>query len=279
MTKERAIEVLDGIEEVHGVLPEDGNEVEEALNMAIKALQAQNCDQCEVGNPCLYCEHEFKAQADRNEFYNWDAPIRHKADGEYILKSEAIRVASGYCHPSNIAKELEKLSSVAIPTMVYPQVDGITPTVMAQAELQAHVIQSALDNGTNTVIATGGTQTDGEYISRTELLKAIDTWDRFGVDDTNSLFRLDNLSLPHYVAYIHYDDVVKCIKGLPSVAIPSAEPKTGHWISMWTEKQIHTKDGIVSESVKCSECDEWLTASDEYDCYGRYCPNCGARMD
>ena len=39
-----------------------------------------------------------------------------QADGEYILKSEAIRVASGYCHPSNIAKELEKLPSVAIPS-------------------------------------------------------------------------------------------------------------------------------------------------------------------
>ena len=99
MTNTEAIKILDGIEEVHGVLPEDGNEVEEALNMAIKALQEQ---------------------ADRNEFYNWDAPIRHKADGEYILKSEAIRVASGYCHPSNIAKELEKLPSVAIP----PEHDG-----------------------------------------------------------------------------------------------------------------------------------------------------------
>ena len=60
-------------------------------------------------------------------------------------------------------------------------------------------------------------QADGDLISRTELLKALETWDRFGVDDTNSLFRLDNLSLPHYVAYIHYDDVVKCIKGMPSV--------------------------------------------------------------
>jgi hypothetical protein len=35
-----------------------------------------------------------------------------------------------------------------------------------------------------------------DAISRNELLKAIDTWDKFGVDDTNSLFRLDNLSLP-----------------------------------------------------------------------------------
>lgn len=40
-------------------------EKKKALDVAFKAMeQAQNCDQCEVGNPCLYCEHEFKAQAD-----------------------------------------------------------------------------------------------------------------------------------------------------------------------------------------------------------------------
>jgi hypothetical protein len=64
-----------------------------------------------------------------------------------------------------------------------------------------------------------------DAISRNELLKAIDTWDKFGVDDTNSLFRLDNLSLPHYVPYIHYDDVIKCIKGMPPVT-----QKYGKWI-------------------------------------------------
>lgn len=38
-------------------------EKKKALDVAFKAMeQAQNCDQCEVGNPCLYCEHEFKAQ-------------------------------------------------------------------------------------------------------------------------------------------------------------------------------------------------------------------------
>lgn len=63
------------------------------------------CDKCEVGNPCLYCKHEFEPQADR----------------EYILKSEATRVASGYCHPSNIAKEMEKLPSVAIPNKTEPK--------------------------------------------------------------------------------------------------------------------------------------------------------------
>ena len=32
-------------------------------------------------------------------------------------------------------------------------------------------------------------------------------------------------------------------------------------------------------SAYCSECGEWLTASDEYPVTGLYCPNCGALMD
>ena len=79
-----------------------------------------------------------------------------------------------------------------------------------------------------------------DAISREELLKAIDTWDRFGVDDTNSLFRLDNLSLPHYVPYIHYDDVVKCIKGMPS--IKPQEPSGDEWEQgykrAWAEAEV-----------------------------------------
>ena len=34
-----------------------------------------------------------------------------------------------------------------------------------------------------------------------------------------------------------------------------------------------------SHSAYCSECGEWLTASDEYPVTGLYCPHCGALMD
>lgn len=57
----------------------------------------------------------------------------------------------------------------------------------------------------------------GRLIDADELLKAIDTWDKFGVDDTGHLFRLDNLSLPHYVPYTHYDDMVKSISGAETI--------------------------------------------------------------
>ena len=30
-----------------------------AIDMAIKALEQEPCEKCEVGNPCLYCEYDF----------------------------------------------------------------------------------------------------------------------------------------------------------------------------------------------------------------------------
>lgn len=56
-----------------------------------------------------------------------------------------------------------------------------------------------------------------DCISRAELLKAVDTWDKFGCDADTKLVPIKDC----YVPYIHYDDVVKAIKGMPSI-----QPKT-----------------------------------------------------
>ena len=53
-----------------------------------------------------------------------------------------------------------------------------------------------------------------DAISRSELLKAIDTWDKFGFEHTGCFVREPK---DDFVTYVHYDDVVKCIKGMPSV--------------------------------------------------------------
>jgi hypothetical protein len=110
-----------------------------------------------------------------------------------------------------------------------------------------------------------------DAISRNELLKAIDTWDKFGVDDTNSLFRLDNLSLPHYVPYIHYDDVIKCIKGMPPVT-----QKSGKWIK---HPEIETSAPEYLMFYECSECGDkqCFCKSDIHK--KRFCNNCGAKME
>lgn len=52
-------------------------------------------------------------------------------------------------------------------------------------------------------------------ISRAELLKAIDTWDKFGYTETGCFVREPKNDC---VKYIHYDDVIECIKGMPSVS-------------------------------------------------------------
>ena len=105
---------------------------------------------------------------------------------------------------------------------------------------------------------------EDDAISREELLKAIETWDKFGVDDTNSLFRLDNLSLPHYVPYIHYDDVIKCIKGMPSVT------QSGKWNEYYTSQK-------GNNVFNCKECGHTFVVTQGKDNMN-YCPNCGAKM-
>lgn len=92
-----------------------------------------------------------------------------------------------------------------------------------------------------------------DCISREELLKAIDTWDKFGCDADNKLIPVKDC----YVPYIHYDDVVKCVKGLPSV---NPKSKTGHWI-----------DGV------CSECG-YIGDEEVFGGKFKYCPVCGAVM-
>lgn len=57
----------------------------------------------------------------------------------------------------------------------------------------------------------------------------------------------------------------------------------GKWISDHPGKNLGEevrldKDGCPENSCYCSVCGEWLTASDEYQVKGRFCPNCGADM-
>ena len=54
-----------------------------------------------------------------------------------------------------------------------------------------------------------------DLISRSELLKAMDTWDKFGYDEHNRLIKIDRTD-EEYVPYVHYEDMVKCVKGMPT---------------------------------------------------------------
>lgn len=75
------------------------------------------------------------------------------------------------------------------------------------------------------------------------------------------------------------DGVYAVIETFPAADV--VEVRHGRWINEnknpvpWDE----CNSKCPSHSAYCSECGEWLTASDEYPVTGLYCPNCGARMD
>lgn len=60
--------------------------------------------------------------------------------------------------------------------------------------------------------------------------------------------------------------------------LPSQERKKGKWISDSDDDPVVIEDGFPDKSCYCSECREWLVASDEYAVKGNFCPNCGADM-
>lgn len=81
----------------------------------------------------------------------------------------------------------------------------------------------------------------GDCISRSELLKVLDTWDKFGYRGAK-FEKLDRIMKKYFVPYIHYDDVVKAIKGMSSIQskarwIPVTEdlPKTSDDVLVWFE--------------------------------------------
>ena len=55
-----------------------------------------------------------------------------------------------------------------------------------------------------------------DLISRSELLKAMNTWDKFGCDCHGGLVRIDNTNNEEYVPFVHYEDMVNCVKNMPT---------------------------------------------------------------
>ena len=87
---------------------------------------------------------------------------------------------------------------------------------------------------------------------------------------------------------IFEDDLKRAIKKIPKGIIVDVAPvRHGRWLDRpknqgLKDEEIGTVgmvDGEPWSSCYCSECGEWLVASDEYPVKGNYCPNCGCRMD
>ena len=176
------------------------------------------------------------------------------------------------------------------------QVDG--NNIKAQAELNAYVIKSALDNDTNTVIATGGTQADGDlttalcslpkiqssdgqdYVQLYDVLETLRCSQTDG-DLINRQDAIDAMTLSNINQNMDDldDDIGRKVKRsvqrilaqLPTVAT-LAEPKMVEY----------TGDGyadgkMVYDMANCPNCDYEFEESDFiWGC--KFCPECGQAL-
>lgn len=99
---------------------------------------------CDVNCDYLPNQRQFMCKAcmmgDAIEFAE-DAPtVYPKSDASYckledcISRADAIRVASGYCHPSNIAKELAKLPSVTPQEPIFDKIQKMKSEIADSLE-------------------------------------------------------------------------------------------------------------------------------------------------
>ena len=77
---------------------------------------------------------------------------------------------------------------------------------------------------------------------------------------------------------IHFLDSIGCFEEHDRVMTGSAGRPKGEWADMNGNPVPLNEDGETTNSCWCSECGEWLVASDEYPTRGNFCPNCGADM-
>lgn len=109
-----------------------------------------------------------------------------------------------------------------------------------------------------------------DCIDKAELLKAMDTWDKFGNDPNNGLIPLRTPALQdRYVPYVKYDDMVNCVKTMPSVT-PQEPFINKSCVS--SEVCEHDKNKVLDKiRTEIEELDVRYEVED-YATYGKNCP-------
>lgn len=215
--------------------------------------------------------------------------LRHKGyitDDEYLRLKKALEQESIEDMPCVSREEMQKCKDIV--KKYTPKQEPCNDVVSREAIEQLKKYTDTKKNTDkveisvlvlNRIIKALSQEPCDDAVSREELLKAIDTWDKFGYTETGCFVREPK---GDYVPYIHYDDVIKCIKGMPSV---TQKAKTGHWIT----KEAYSEDKAMgfTEQIVCSNCDMQNSYFSEYDdnnpiskrfIRSKYCPNCGAKM-
>ena len=91
----------------------------------------------------------------------------------------------------------------------------------------------------------------GRLIDADELLKAMDTWDKFGYSTRYGLERLDKDD-KDFIPYVHYGDMLKAVNGMSTVeAIPRADYENrlkADLVAMLTELQLEIEEKRIDGS-------------------------------
>lgn len=120
----------------------------------------------------------------------------------------------------------------------------------------------------------------GSYIDADNTIKAMNTWDKFGVSSNGKIFHFRSYPrriTDNYIPYVKYDDMINCVRNMPSADV--RENVYGNWIRV---KYYRPSTGSYDiEMGKCSNCSyeysydvETGVSYKEYN----FCPNCGAKM-
>ena len=110
-------------------------------------------------------------------------------------------------------------------------------------------------------------------LSENGILEAMDTWPKYGCMPDGRFIRLTKENEKDYVPYVHYDDMVKVVKGIPSLDV--APVVHAHWIELYDPISYVSigYEYVPKIIINCSNC------NNEVEVKTPYCPNCGAKMD
>lgn len=94
---------------------------------------------------------------------------------------------------------------------------------------------------------------NNDLISRSELKKAIETYDKFACLPDGKLYPIRNLKQPEmFVTYIHVEDIIKAIDNTPTAAPekPQGEYKTACNVLLSLEQIVRSSKGWEDSAVE-----------------------------
>ena len=149
--------------------------------------------------------------------------------------------------------------------------NGISNKSIIYKAKESKEIQEDLDKLSKLNESTTKNDLGGDCVDKAELLKAMDILDKFGNDPNEGQILLSTPALQdRYVPYVKYDDMVTCVKGMPSVT-----PQEPRWIPVSERLPVTNDEVLVTyivngntkkryvETANCFD-GEWSSINDEY---------------